>query len=148
MGDLRWVGLVSGLLFVGVLGGLMAPLPSEAVVPATTSVTLQVDGGTPISILSPTNTSSTCTTAEGTGTGGLGYTACYAIRTDGLAVATGTNGRQFKVLNAPNATARLRVADKVGQDKFSLIGVQFVPVATNWGNVGTTTPAFANTNES
>ena len=34
---IRWVGLVSSLLIVGVVGGLMAPLPSEA-------ATLQIAG--------------------------------------------------------------------------------------------------------
>ena len=36
------------------------------------------------------------------------------------------------------------MADLAGQDKISLVGVQFVPAVTNWGNV---TPTFANTNE-
>jgi VCBS repeat protein/FG-GAP repeat protein len=126
---LRWIGLVSSLLIVGVLAGLMAPLPSEAV----PTVTVQFDGV----VVSPSILiTSTCTSTEVT----LGYTACYAIRT-GTTQYAGSLTRKFMIQNAPGATARLRVADKLGQDKFSLIGVQFVPVLTNWGS------ATANTNE-
>jgi hypothetical protein len=126
---LRWIGLVSSLLIVGVLGGLLAPLPSEAV----PTVTVQFDGV----VVSPSILiTSTCTSTEVT----LGYTACYGIRT-GTTQYAGSLTRKFMIQNAPGATARLRVADKLGQDKFSLIGVQFVPVLTNWGS------ATANTNE-
>ena len=47
---LQQVGLVSTLLIVGILGGLMAPLPSEA----APTVTLKVDSGTATSILTAT----------------------------------------------------------------------------------------------
>ena len=120
---LRWVGLLSSVLFVGVLGGLLAPRSSEAV----PTLTLQVDGlpaTSPRSIL--LTTPSPCTTGTNSETS-QGYTACYGIRTDAT-MYTGTGGRQYRVQNAPGATARLRVADKLGQDKFSLVGVQFVPV--------------------
>lgn len=123
---LQQVGLVSTLLIGGVLGGLLAPPPSEALPP---NVTLKVDNGTPVSIV--ITSSSTCTTTERN----LGYTHCYAIKT--TAVVTGAGApinRSYRVLNAPGATARLRVGDNVGQDKFSLIGVQFVPSVTNWGS--------------
>ena len=127
------IGLVPSLVIVGALGGLMAPLPSEA----TPSLTLQVDGlpATPVSILN--TTSATCNAAEKT----LGYTACYGIKTSTSTVYTGTNSRSYTVQNAPGLTARLRVADLKGQDKFSLVGVQFVPHETDWG-------PDANTNES
>lgn len=128
------IGLMSSLLFVGVLGGLMTPLPSEAV----PTVTLKVDSGTASSIL--ITTSSTCTSAEVT----LGYTACYAINTNLTVNGAGAAGgvqRSYNVRNAPGATARLRVGDKLGQDKFSLIGVQFIPAVANWGSLA------ANANE-
>ena len=136
--------LLSTLLFVGVLGGLLAPLPSEALPP---TVKLKVDTGGEFSILSTTNTSSTCTSTEQT----LGYTHCYAINTNLTVAGAGAAvNRSYNVRNAPGATARLRVADTAGQNKLSLIGVQFVPAplagqsVANWGNVS---PTFANTNE-
>ena len=99
------IGLLSSLLIVGVLGGLLAPLSSEA---GTPTVTLKVDSGTASSIL--ITTSSTCTGTEVT----LGYTACYAINTNltvnGLGAAGGVQ-RSYNVRNAPGATARLRVGD-------------------------------------
>ncbi|MBI5315398.1 MAG: hypothetical protein HZB34_05455 [Nitrospirae bacterium] len=129
------IGLVSTLLIGGVFGGLMTPLPSEALPP---TVTLKVDNGTPASILSTTNTSSACTTTELT----LGYTHCYAINTALTVAGAGAAvNRSYNVRNAPGATARLRVGDNAGSDKFSLIGVQFIPAVTNWGS------AAANANE-
>jgi hypothetical protein len=133
---LQQVGLASTLL-IG--GGLMAPHPSDAAgVINPPELKLQVDG-------LPTTTAAGATLP---GTSILGasvacndasFNACYAINTN-ITVA-GTNGRIYRVQNAPGATARLRIADFAGQDVFSLIGVQFVPTVTNWG-----TPD-ANTNE-
>ena len=140
---LRLVGLTTSLSIGGVLAGMLAPLPSEAMPP---TVTLKVDNGTPVSILSTTNTSSACTATEVT----LGYTHCYAINTALTVVGappTGVPQRSYNVRNAPGATARLRVGDNAGSDKFSLIGVQFIPTpltgqtVANWGS------AAANTNE-
>lgn len=129
---LQRVGLISTMLIGGVLGGLMAPLSSEALPP---TVTLKVDNGTPVSILSTTNTSSTCTATEVT----LGYTHCYAINTALTVVGVPPQGttlpvRSYIVRNAPGATARLRVGDNAGSDKFSLIGVIFVPAESTWGS--------------
>ena len=131
---LRWMGLMSSLLIVGVLGGLLAPLASEA---GTPTVKLKVDGGTETSIL--ITSPSSCSSAEAS----LGYTACYGINTNltvaGLNAPGGTN-RSYNVRNAPGATARLRVADTNGQNKLSLIGVQFIPAplagqtVANWGS--------------
>jgi VCBS repeat protein/FG-GAP repeat protein len=143
---LRWIGLVPCLLIVGVLGGLMAPHPSEALPPTSTTLTLQIDGvGSPVSILTALNTPTTCSAADVT----LGYNFCYAINTNATTFYTGAavGGlpvRRYKIQNASGTTARLRVSDKNGQDKFSLAGVQFVPELTTWGN---TSPAFANTKE-
>ena len=133
--NLQGVGPVSTLLFVGVLAGLTAPLTSEA---GTPTLKLKVDSGTDTSILN--TTSSTCTTTERS----AGFTACYAINTNLTVAGLGAVGgvqRSYNVRNASGATARLRVGDNAGGDKFSLIGVQFIPAVTNWGS------AAANTNE-
>jgi Lectin C-type domain len=131
---LHRAGLASTLLIGGVLGGLMAPLPSEAQTRPT--VTLKVDSGTATSIL----------TATGTCPLETGYTACYTINTNLTVVGVPPQGttlpvRSYHVRPAPGATARLRVADLAGQDKLSLVGVQFIPTETTWGN------ATANTSE-
>ena len=130
-------GLVSTLLIVGILGGLMAPLPSEA----APTVTIKVDSGTATSIL----------TATGTCPVETGYTACYTINTTLNVTGAGAAvNRTYQVRNAPAATARLRVADLAGQDKLSLVGVQFVPApltgqtVANWNTATNTT---ANTSE-
>ncbi len=129
MRSLRWVGLMSSLLFVGVLGGLLAPLPSEA---ATPTLAIKIDGATVVPSGNPVGgflitSSTTCNASETT----LGYTACYGIRTSTTAQYGGSS-RKYTIQNAPNSTARLRTAEKKGQDKFSLVGIQFVPVASTW----------------
>jgi hypothetical protein len=140
---LQRVGLVSTLLIGGVVGGLMAPLPSEAQTRPT--VTLKVDSGDARSIL----------TATGTCPLETGYTACYTIDTTLTVVGVPPPGttlpaRSYWVRNAPGATARLRVADLAGPDKLSLVGVQFVPTpltgqtVANWNTATNTT---ANTSE-
>ena len=151
---LQRVGLVSTLLISGVLGGLLAPLPSDAAgVVKPPELTLQVDGlptttatGATLPGTSILGASVPCNAADV----GLGYTACYAININPATVYSGTNNRMYRIQNATGATARLRVGDNAGQDNFTLIGVQFIPVnsssqsvttVTNWG-----TPA-ANTTE-
>lgn len=136
---LQQAGLVSTLLIVAILGGLMAPLPSEAQTRPT--VTLKVDSGTATSIL----------TATGTCPLETGYTACYTINTTLTVAGAGAAvNRSYLVRNAPGATARMRVADLAGQDKLSLVGVIFVPApltgqtVANWNTATNTT---ANTSE-
>jgi hypothetical protein len=116
---LRWVGLMPSLLIVGMLGGLLAPLPSEAA-PASSppTIMLQMDGGTVQTIT--TTLSSTCDAT---------YNYCYSIPTG--RVVTGTNGRQYR-LDA-NGTPRVRIADKNGLDKMSPTGFKLVPVGS-WPN--------------
>lgn len=146
-------GLVSALLIGGVLGGLLAPLPSDA---GTPTLTLLIDGQPLVRSTGETVTgnsilgSSVALACSGADSG-LGYTACYSILTSTTtAYRAGSSTRLYRIQNAPGATARLRVGDNVGQDNFSLIGVQFVPVnsatqpvttVTNWG------AAADNTNE-
>lgn len=115
----RWIGLMSSLLFVGVLGGLMAPLPSEAV----TSLTIKIDGTTRNHSSGTFLQSTTCSSTETT----QGYNTCFLVKTS-TTVAYGNTGRQYTIRNSGTAQARLRVGDFVGQDKFSLIGLKFVPV--------------------
>ena len=127
------IRLITLLSVTGALGGLMTPLPSEALTP---TLTVKVDGGTATSIVITTN--STCNPTEVT----LGFTHCYALNTSATVAGSGAPvNRSYNVRNAPNATARLRLADKAGQDAFSISGVQFIPALANWGS------ASANTNE-
>ena len=101
---LRWVGLVSSLVIGGVLGGLMAPLPSEA----APTLTLQVDSGTPVNILGGTVT---CPT---------GFTSCFAVG----GTATGGNpSRSYTVSAAPGLSPRLNLTDIVTQDQAKLTGL-------------------------
>ena len=150
---LQRVGLASTLLIGGVLGGLMAPPPSEA---GTPQLTLKIDDLPLTSTTGTTDTTvqgnsilgsttpSTCSTADQ----GLGYTACYSIVTStttayvGRPASDGTR-RLYRIQNAPNQTARLRVGDNAGLDNLSIAGVQLVPVTTanqsataltNWGS--------------
>ncbi len=122
---IQQVGLVSTLLTGGVLGGLMAPLPSEAAAPsAPPTVTLKMDAGTTVTL--PQLAPRTCLAGD-ISPGGFNY--CYTVPTGGI--VTGTGGKQYRI--DPNGTPRVRIADKNGQDKMSLTGVQFVPVAP-WSN--------------
>jgi len=118
---LRWVGLMPSLPIVGLLGGLLAPLPMEAAAPSTPTVTLKMDSGPTITI---GTTLSSCPAGDIT----LGYNYCYAVATG---QTVGTAPKQFQV--QANGTPRLRIADKNGQDKMSLTGVKFVPVGS-WPN--------------
>jgi hypothetical protein len=118
---LRWVMLLPSLLFVGLLGGLLAPFPTEAAAPSTPTVTLRMDSGPTITI---GTTLSSCPAGDIT----LGYNYCYAVATG---QTVGTAPKQFQV--QANGTPRLRIADKNGQDKMSLTGVRFVPVGS-WPN--------------
>jgi hypothetical protein len=119
---LRRVGHVSCLLIVGVLVGLMAPLPSEA---AIASLTLQLDSGTPVNIL--TGSTATCPT---------GYNKCYTVTS--TPIAFGNNNKGYKVIAAPNTlitATKLLVNDISSQDAFKLTGVSFVPTSTaSWPN--------------
>lgn len=119
---LQRVGLVSTLLIVGVLGGLMVPLPSEAQPP---TLTIAIDGQPAESIL---GTTSTCSSTEQSN----GYNFCYNIATSTTTVhpiPTSYTGRKYTVQRSEtNVAARLRIGDFKGQDKFSLAGLKIVPV--------------------
>jgi hypothetical protein len=113
MKSLRRVGLLSSLLIVGVMGVLMAPLPSEA----ATTLTLQVDSGTPVSIL---GSAVTCADT-------VNFKNCFAVGS--LVDAVGNNSRHYQVKAAPNAQPRLNI----GPSRAKLTGVTFYPTSTAWG---------------
>jgi len=105
---LRWVGLMSSLVIVGVLGGLMVPLPSEA-------ATLKIDG---VSVT--LNTPIACDS---------GYNSCFVItlalntpRTIGAWVVgdVSTTNRARVMINDLGTTGSV--------DKMKLTGVTFTPV--------------------
>jgi len=119
---LQQMGLVVVLLVAGVLGGLMAPLPSEA---SSADVTLQVDNGTPVHIL---GNSTTCPS---------GYNVCFMLNFS-AANAFGNNNRSFKIINHPGTSAtgaKLYLNDIAGPDSMKFNGVDFVPTTTSsWPN--------------
>lgn len=119
---LRQIGLVSSLAIGGVLGGLMAPLPSEAV----PSLTLQVDNGTPVNILGAQYTAGNCPS---------GYNLCY-LANYSAAHAVGSNNRSFNVFIAPGTSAggpKLLLNDTASQDAFKLTEVRFAPTSATSG---------------
>jgi hypothetical protein len=115
---LRRVGFLSSLLIVGVLLGLMAPLPSEA---GTPTLTLQVDRGVggAANATSILGAQVTCAT---------GFTLCYAINTS--ATALGNKSKEFRAATITGASPRLNIADVASGDKMSVTGVQFIPTST------------------
>lgn len=128
---LRHIGLVSSLVIGGVLGGLMAPPPSDA---GTPTVTLQIDNGTIANI-----PLSNCTVPSG-------YTACFALQTGGTFSGTGPAGvtRSFTIKNYLGALPRLLVTDSNGSglDNLTFTTVEFAPAGTppvTWGSVAANT---------
>ena len=118
------VGIVSSLLIVGVVGGLMAPLPSEA------APTLTVDG------VNVGLTQITCTDT--------GYNSCWSIS------GTAGTGRQIGawMVADVSATNKARVlindVSTVGSlDAMKLTGVTFSPVVLS--GTKTTTAVVRNT---
>lgn len=107
MRSLRWVGLVFSLLIVGVLGGLMAALPSEA------APTLTIDG---------VNVGLTQITCADTG-----YNSCWSLN--------GTSPRTIGVWKVGDASATNKarvlindVSTAGSVDTMKLTGVTFTPV--------------------
>lgn len=138
---LQRAGLVSTMLIGGVVGGLMAPLPSDAGTPAdgTLSLTLQVDGlpATPANLLVTSGgdpAPGVCTATETSNN----YTSCWNVNTG--STLYGTAGRKYRMVRADsNVAGRFRVADKLGQDKMQLVGVKFEPEVTTWSQSQTVT---------
>ena len=131
MRHLRRIGLMPSLLFVGVLGGLMAPLPADA---GTPTLTLQVDNGAITNV-----PLSSCTVPSG-------YSACFALQTGGTFSGTGPAGisRSFTIKNYLGAVPRLLVTDSNGSglDNITFTTVEFAPAGTppvTWGSVAANT---------
>jgi len=118
MRHLRWVRLVFSLLIVGVLGGLMAPLPSEAVIDPT--LTFAVDSTAPVDV----HLSSGCAIPAG-------YRACYTVTTGGVFSGTGPNGdtQSFSIGPYLSGVPQVLVADSDGSglDSVTLTSVEFFP---------------------
>ena len=155
---LQQVGLVSTMLIGGVLGGMLAPPPSDAETRPT--VTFQVDTGTvSANLLNTSGTGlhgSTCTIPPG-------FSACYTLQTNGQFSGTNSKGvqRTFTIVNydvtaTPTTTglpARVLVTDSgllsVDIIKFSQVEVAPYPVTTtnnvrnpvSWGTSGANTGA-------
>ena len=108
MKSLGRVGLVFSLLIVGVLGGVMAPLPSEAVVGYVTrpTVAAQVDpcgGGASVSISGITKATAGVVTTNGA----HGFTTSDKIFIDCVAGMTQVNGKVFSLSAASGSTFTL-----------------------------------------
>ena len=137
MRSLRWIGLVCSLLIVGVLGGLMAPLPSEA-----DPVSLQME----IKDVTAGTVANTTTIVLGGVTTCLsGGNYCYGLPTSDVTYYGSNVNRQFKIVNGDNQTAQVQVTDfgqsncNAGQttcDNIVLTGVKFVPVCVVNGVAG------------
>ena len=146
MRSLRGVGVLFSLLIVGVLGGLLAPLPSEAVNATTPTITITVDSMSGSTILATDIETFTLgnglnsPTATSCPAGGPNY--CYPLVTfesNATKGAVGPANRQFKVMHATNQIAKLNISDYKTvsntnpSDTIVLTGVQFVPIVTAAG---------------
>ena len=102
---LRWMGLLSSLLIVGVLGGLLAPLSSEALTVKIAGSTVQI-----------TPTSAACSS---------GYNLCSFIR-------PGQYGTWMVGDVSSTNKARIMIADNSAANSLDLLkltGITFTP----WG---------------
>lgn len=146
MRSLRGVGVLLSLLIVGVLGGLVAPLPSGAVNATTPTIEITVESMSGSTILDTgvgtftLGSGLNAPTATSCPAGGPNY--CYPLVTFESNSTKGTVGpanRQFKVMHAPNQTAKLNISDYKTisntnpSDTMVLTGVQFVPIVTAAG---------------
>jgi hypothetical protein len=140
MRSLRWVGFVFSLLIVGVLGGLIAPLPSDAVNATPPVIKIEVKQGTSstgqvdLQYRLATHVDSTCPAPTPDGTWGPNY--CYKIITP--QAFTTPNGYQVQIqdVDAQVGKAQLQISDfksipgQSPQDGMKLSGIKIVPVAT------------------
>lgn len=166
---LQRAGIVSTLLIVGVVGGLVAALPSQAQITnvANPSLTIQVEwthtvsmAGTNVTVIDKLTTPASipftltgptvaCSSTEGTGPGGLGYTHCYPITIGnattgpfyGPCNATTLKCRKFWVGNTVGKTnggpAKFYVADSASTnlEKFTVSNMVLNPApSTDWVN--------------
>lgn len=135
MRNLRWAGLLSSFLIIGVLGGLVAPGFSEAVT-AKPSLLLRVDGqpAAGIDLIKSADTTDTafaaCSSTEKTSGG---FNLCWRLDTSTGATG-GTPSRTYQVYAGGGGTPTLNVADTDGGlQKFKLTTLQIKPTSQNWG---------------
>ena len=141
MKSLRWVGLLFSLLIVGVLGGLMAPLPSNAqTVASRPQLYIEVYLGTSTTPAVPRQQISlgnpvTCPS------GGPNY--CYPLTTaayNNSGLNYGPTNRQFRIENFSSTNlARVNITDKATSSSTSpadvivVTGLKLVPIVTTAG---------------
>ena len=114
MRSLRWFGLVPSLLFAGVLGGLLAPLPSEA-------LTVTIDGS-PVQIAT---TSAACIP---------GYNLCSFItprQYGNWIVGDVSTTNRARIMIGDNSAAN-------SLDLLKMTGITFTPVVTAGTKITTT----------
>lgn len=121
---LRWIGLMPSLLIVGVLEGLLAPLPSEALNSQQPTVTFQGSSSSVnISMTRIPNVNNACPSPD------TAYNSCWSI-----APGTYGSGNDQWVVGHYNATsnkARVLINDASAagsRDSMKLTGITFKPV--------------------
>lgn len=123
MRRLRWVRLVCSLLFVGVLGGLMAPLPSKALNSQQPIVTFQGSSSSVnISMTRIPNVNNVCP-------GDTAYNSCWLITPN----TYGSGNDQWTVghYNAASNKARVLINDSSAagsRDAMKMTGITFKPM--------------------
>jgi hypothetical protein len=124
---LRWIGFLSSLLCVGVLGGLLAPLPSEAL--NSVQPTLRIDN-VDVALTRIPNVNNACPAPD------TAYNSCWSIPNTIVHTPT-TLSRQIGQWYVGNysATNRARVlindASAAGsRDSMKMTGITFTPVVT------------------
>jgi hypothetical protein len=121
MRSLRWVGLVPSLLIAGVLGGLLAPLPSEALNSIQPTVT--IDGVNVIMTRIP-NVNNACPLPD------TAYNSCWSIPIGPY------NGWTVGHYDATTNKARVLINDSVAtgsRDNMKLTGITFTKTGGQLG---------------
>ncbi len=148
MRSLRGIGVLFSLLIVGVLGGLMAPLPSEAATGFVTrpTVSAQLDpcgGGASVSISGITKATAGVVTTNGA----HGFTTSDKIFIDCVAGMTQVNGKVFALAAVTTTTFTIAntsanvayVSGGIASKAISIRDISAITKATD-GLVTTTTP--------
>jgi hypothetical protein len=125
MRSLRWIGLVFSLLIVGVLGGLMAPLPSEA--DNNTPPTVTIDGAS-VTLTRIANVNGVCPNDTA-------FNSCWSINGTNVTTESTRNqtiqfGRYFVGDYSASNGARILINDSsaVGSvDNMKMTGITFSP---------------------
>jgi hypothetical protein len=124
---LRWVGLMSSLLIVGVLGGWLAPLPSEAL--NSVQPTLTIDGVS-VALTRIPNVNNACPSPD------TAYNSCWLIPNTTIHTAATPSRRigNWYVGNySASNKARVLINDASAagsRDSMKMTGITFTPVVT------------------